>query len=78
MTKRKDLSKSFSDIEKPHETVAESFGDDLVREPLSVRLGDLWSDFVRGTDPRRDPDGPARSPAALRLLDDMKGIVRWD
>ena len=78
MTTRKDSAKSFSDIEKPHETVADSFGDGLEHEPLTVRLGDLWSDFVRSADDQRDPETTSRSPSALPLLDDMKGILQWD
>jgi hypothetical protein len=79
MTSRKDRTESFSDIEKPHETVADSFGDGLSREPMTVRLGDLWSDFVRGGDEQREKDAPPpRSPSALPLLDDMKGILQWD
>ena len=80
MTKRKDLPKSFSDIEKPHETVADLFGDGLAREPLTVRLGDLWNGYIR-TDDQRNPDASPRSPrspSALPLLDDMKGILQWD
>ena len=77
MTNRKDLPKSFGDIERLHETVADSFGDGVEREPLTVRLGDLWSDFVRVADERRDPDVAPRT-SALPLLDDMKGILQWD
>ena len=76
MTNRKDSAKSFSDIEKRHETVADSFGDGLVHEPLTVRLGDLWNDFVRGPDGERDAS--PRSSSALPLLDEMKGILQWD
>ena len=78
MTTRNDPAKSFSDIEKPHETVADSFGDGLVHEPLTVRLGGLWSDFVRSADEQGDADSAPRSPSALPLLDDMKGILQWD
>lgn len=78
MTSRKDRTESFSDIEKPHETVADSFGDGLSREPMTVRLGDLWSDLVRGGDEQREEDVPPRSPSALPILDDMKGILQWD
>lgn len=78
MTTRKVPTRPFSDIEKPHETVADSFGDGVAREPLTVRLGDLWNDFVRVADEQRDPDAPPRSPSALPLLDDMKGILQWD
>ena len=78
MTTRKNLPKPFCDIEKPHETVAESFSNSLGGEPLTVRLGDLWTDFLRVADEKRDPDAPARSPSAVPLLDDMKGIMQWD
>jgi hypothetical protein len=78
MTTRKDSTEAFSDIEKPHETVADSFGDGLEHEPLTVRLGDLWSDFVRSADEKADADTAPRSPSALPLLDDMKGILQWD
>ena len=78
MTARKDPTKPFSDIEVPHETVADSFSDGLGSEPLTVRLGDLWTDFVRAADEPRDPDSAQRSSSALPLLDDMKGILQWD
>jgi hypothetical protein len=74
MTTREDPAKSFSDIEKPHETVADSLGDGHVHEPLTVRLEDLWSDLVRSA----GQQGAPRSPAALPLLDDMKGILQLD
>ena len=78
MTTRKDPAKSFSDIEKPHETVADSLGNGIVQEPLTVRLEDLWSDFVRSADEHADPGTAQRSRSALPLLDDMKGILQWD
>lgn len=64
MSYRKDLPKSFGDMEKPHETAADSFADGPRVEPLTVRLGDLWNDLYR----------VAHEP----LLDDTKGILRWD
>jgi hypothetical protein len=78
MTTRKDPTKPFSDIEKSHETVADSFSEGLGQEPLTVRLGELWNDLVRVADDERDPDAAPRSPSALPLLDDMKGILQWD
>lgn len=77
MTTRNDPTKPFSDIEVPHEAVADSFSDGLGSEPLTVRLVDLWTDFVRADDEPRDPDAPQRSSSALSLLDDMKGILQW-
>ena len=76
MTTRKDQPDPFDDIEKPHPLVVESDGDSSV--PLTVRLSDPWSDFLRVADKRSDPDAPQRSPSALPLLDDMKGILQWD
>ena len=83
MTTRKDFPKPFGDIEKRHETVADSLADGLgaeplIAEPLIVRLGDLWSDLIPVADERRDPEAPPRSPSALPLLDDMKGTLQWD
>lgn len=77
MKNRKDFPKPFGDIEKPQETVAESFSDGPGGEPLTVRLGDLWTDLIR-VEEQRDPDAPPKSPSAVPLLDDMKGILQWD
>ena len=76
MTIHKDQSDQFDDIETPHPLVVEAIGDASV--PLTVRLSDPWSDFLRVADKRSDPDAPQRSPSALPLLDDMKGILQWD
>ena len=77
MSYRRDLPKPIGDIERPHETVADSFSDGPRGEPLTVRLGELWNDLVRAADERRDPEAPRPSPV-VPLLDDMKGIVQWD
>ena len=77
MNNRKDLPKPLGEIEKPHETVAESFSDGLGGELLTVRLGSLWTDLIR-VEQRSRPDTPPRSPSAVPLLDDMKGIRQWD
>jgi hypothetical protein len=79
MTKRKDFPKPFRDIEKPYETVADSFtDDDLGVELLTVRLRGLWSDLIRV--PHESPEDPDTrpSPSAVPLLDEMKGIREWD
>ncbi len=78
MNKRKNSLPPVADIEKPHPTVAEFSDDESGGEPLTIRLGDLWTDFVRAADQARDPDAPKRSGSAVPLLDDMKGILQWD
>jgi hypothetical protein len=80
MKKRKERSPLIADIERPHPTVAEGIGDGLGEEPLNIRLGDSWSDFVRGADAPADQDKPkdSRSRGGVPLLDDMKGILQWE
>jgi hypothetical protein len=78
MTKLKDLSPLVAEIEKPHPTIADSIGGELGAEPLTVRLGDLWADFVRVANQARDPEVPKESTPTVPLLDDMKGILQWD
>ena len=79
MTKRKDFPQPFRDIEKPYETVADSFTDDgLGVELLTVRLRDFWSELMRVPDESRDLAGARPSPSSVPLLDDMKGIRQWD
>jgi len=78
MTDRKSDSHAFHDLEKPHPVVADPVGDAPAGEPLAVRLGDLWSDFIRVADEARDPDAPKKSAATVPLLDQMKGILQWD
>jgi hypothetical protein len=77
MKKRRDSS-PITDIEKLHPTVAEFSGDELGGEPLTVRPGDLWSDFVRVADKTNDPEDREKRGSAVPLLDDMKGILQWD
>lgn len=80
MKKRKERSPLIADIERPHPTVAEPFGDGLGADPLNVRLGDSWSDFVRDATEPDDHDKPkdSRSRGGVPLLDDMKGILQWE
>ena len=78
MTARKDFPKPFLDIERPHETVADSFTDGRGHELLTVRLRGLWSDLIRVGDEQADTSAPSRSSSALPLLDEMQGILRWD
>jgi hypothetical protein len=68
----------IGDIEKPHPTVADDLGDASGAAPMTVRLGDLWSDLMRVADDAHDPDSPRKSGSAVPLLDEMKGILQWD
>jgi hypothetical protein len=77
MTIRKDQPAKFDDIEKPHPLVLEMGGEGR-SAPLTVRVTDPWSDFLRVADERSDPDAPQRPSSAVPLLDDMKGILQWD
>jgi hypothetical protein len=77
MTIRKDQPHQFDDLEKPHPLAVEAVGDG-VPAPVTVRLSNPWGDFLRVADRRSDPNAPKRSPSALPLLDDMKGILQWD
>ncbi|HEX9384395.1 MAG TPA: hypothetical protein VF908_13410 [Gemmatimonadaceae bacterium] len=78
MTKRNDLSPQMADVERPHPTVADSVGDELGVEPLTVKLGDLWADFMSAANRARDSEAPKGSTPTVPLLDDMKGILHWD
>ena len=77
MSDRKSDSQAFSDLESPQPVAADSIGDTPEAEPLAVRLGDLWSDFIRVADEARDTNAPKNSRVAVPLLD-MKGILQWD
>lgn len=77
MSHKKSDSRAFSDLERPCPVVADPMGV-LGAQPLAVRLGDLWSDFIRVADEARDPDAPKKRGSAVPLLDDMKGILQWD
>jgi hypothetical protein len=65
-------------IETPRPTVADSIGDPSDGTPMAVKLGDLWSDFIRVADEARDPEAPKKPSSAVPLLDEMKGILQWD
>jgi hypothetical protein len=77
MTTRKNQPDPFDDIEKSHPLVVESTGNGP-SVPLTVRLSDSWSDFVRAAGDQGEPDAPQRPGSAVPLLDDMKGILQWD
>lgn len=79
MTKAKDPMPLMGDIEKPFPTVADSIGDELESDPLTVKLGGMWSDFVRLVGQSRKPlRTPRISAFAAPLLDDTQGILQWD
>jgi hypothetical protein len=78
MSNRKPDVRAFSDLERPHLVVSDSIGDAPAAAPLAVRLGDLWSDFIRVADEARDPDAPKKTGSVVPILDDMKGILQWD
>jgi hypothetical protein len=66
------------DIETPHPTIADDLGDGSAGEAMTVRLGALWSDFIRVADEARNPEAPKKAGSAVPLLDEMKGILQWD
>jgi len=78
MTARKDFSKPFRDMERPCETVADSFTDGRGHELLTLRLKGLWSDLIRVGDAPAEATASSRPSSAVPLIDEMKGILRWD
>ena len=78
MSTPKRLTPLIGDIEKPHTTVADDLGDASAGAPMTVRLGDLWTDLMRVADEARDSDSARKPGSAVPLLDEMKGILQWD
>jgi hypothetical protein len=78
MTIRKPVPDRLDDIETPHALAAEPAGGAGMEAPLTVRLGALWSDLLRDANERAEASSASRSPSAVPLLDDMKGILQWD
>ena len=76
MTTRRNVPDPFDDIEKPRLTVSDGFANRIPSQPLAVRLGDLWNDFLRV--PPESDAAASRAASAVPLLDDMKGILQWD
>lgn len=76
MTSKRPLA-LLGDEEKPHPIVADSVGDGS-GEPIAVRLGELWSEFMRVAEDAHDPESPKKPASALPLIDEMKGILQWD
>jgi hypothetical protein len=77
MTDHKSDSHAFNDLERPHPVVADSLGGPEAA-PFAVRLGDLWSDFIRASDQARESGAPRKPGYSLPLLDEMRGIHQWD
>ena len=63
--------------EKPHPTVAETFGAEGSEPIVQVRAADVWTDFVRESAEKREPESP-RQNGSVPLLDDMTGIRQWE
>jgi hypothetical protein len=76
-TRRNHTADAFDDVEKPFATVTDGIVDGSSVRPLVVRLGDLWSDFLRAPD-ESDAAAPSRPASAVPLIDDMRGIIQWD
>ena len=79
MKQRKNRSALIGDVERPHPTVADSVGDELGAEPLTVKLAGLWTDFIGAADDARDPNAKESQPqGGVPLIDNMKGILQWE
>jgi hypothetical protein len=63
--------------EKEHPTVSDSSNADESEPILSVRAGDVWTEFVRDTRNESDEEAP-RQTGSVPLLDDMTGIRQWE
>jgi hypothetical protein len=75
LIKRKDRLALVSDVERSHPTVADSIDDESGAEPLIIRLGDFWNDFMRAGASRNSPEG---HKPVVPLLDEMHGILHWE
>ena len=68
----------FTDVERAVPPTSELIDVGEERVPFVVKLGDLWSDYIRGVNAGRDPDSPPSSASSVPLLDDMKGVLQWE
>jgi len=66
------------ELEKEHPTVSDSSTPEQSEPILSVRAGDIWTDFVRERDDEQDRDARPRQNGSVPLLDDMTGIRQWE
>ena len=66
------------DREKAHPIVSDSSAGDESDPILSVRAGDVWTDFVRQSEDPGEADSPPRQNGSVPLLDNMTGIRQWE
>ena len=65
------------ELEKEHPTVSDSTNADESEPILSVRAGDVWTEFVR--EPRKESEAESPRPnGTVPLLDEMTGIRQWE
>jgi hypothetical protein len=70
--------KPIVELERPHPTVSDSFEGEDSPPLLQVRMGDVWSDFIRVAPEKRGRDISSRYDGVIPLLDDMTGIRQWE
>jgi hypothetical protein len=75
MIKRKDRWPLPIYGERSRPTVVASIDDESGAEPLIIRLGDFWNDFMRAGASRNSPEG---HKPVVPLLDEMQGILQWE
>ena len=66
------------ELEKAHPTVSDTSREDESEPILSVRAGDVWTDFERDAGDKREAESQPRQNGSVPLLDDMTGIRQWE
>ena len=66
------------EVEKEHPIVSDSSASDQSEPILTVRAGDIWTDFVRDREDERATKSRPRQNGTVPLLDDMTGIRQWE
>ena len=69
--------KDHLEREQPHPTVVDNFTGDDSEPIVQVRAADVWTDFVRESAEKREPES-LRQNGSVPLLDDMTGIRQWE